>query len=74
MLAEAFVLCFLGALAGMLLANLATGVLPPEFPVETDGRVWAIAGVSVVLLSLLVGVPPALHALRIRIVDALAGR
>jgi len=49
-------------------------VLPPEFPVETDGRVWAIAGVSVVLLSLLVGVPPALHALRIRIVDALAGR
>ncbi|MCM2355553.1 MAG: ABC transporter permease [Arenimonas sp.] len=73
-LAEAFVLCFLGALAGMLLANLATGVLPPEFPVETDGRVWAIAGVSVVLLSLLVGVPPALHALRIRIVDALAGR
>lgn len=73
-LAEAFLLCFLGALAGMLLANVVTGVLPPEFPVETDARVWAIAGASVVLLSLLVGVPPALHALRIRIVDALAGR
>jgi len=73
-LAEAFLLCFLGALAGMLLAGFSTRFLPAEFPIETDLRVWAIAGISVVVLSLLVGVPPALHALRIKIVDALAGR
>lgn len=73
-LAEAFALCLLGALAGMLLADLLTNVVPPEFPIETDLRVWGVAGVSVVVLSLLVGLPPALHALRIKIVDALAGR
>ncbi|PZO07517.1 MAG: hypothetical protein DCF27_10880 [Lysobacteraceae bacterium] len=73
-LAEAFLLCFLGALAGMLLASFSTRFLPAEFPIETDLRVWAIAGVSVVVLTILVGVPPALHALRIKIVDALAGR
>lgn len=73
-LAEAFLLCTLGAGLGMLLANVVSGALPPEFPIRTDLRVWAIAGASVILLSLLVGVPPALRALRIKIVDALAGR
>ena len=73
-LAEAFLLCFLGALAGMLLASFSTRFLPAEFPIETDLRVWAIAGISVLVLTVLVGVPPALHALRIKIVDALAGR
>lgn len=73
-LAEAFLLCALGALAGMLLASVVTTTLPPEFPIETDGFVWAVAGASVLVLTGLVGVPPALHALRIRIVDALAGR
>jgi putative ABC transport system permease protein len=73
-LAEAFLLCFLGALTGMLSASFLTTTLPPEFPVTTDTRVWMIAGISVVVLSLLIGVPPALRALRIKIVDALAGR
>lgn len=73
-LAEAFALCFIGALLGMLLANVVASSLPAEFPIHTDLRVWAVAGVSVLVLSLLVGVPPALHALRIKIVDALAGR
>ncbi len=73
-LAEAFLLCFLGALTGMLTASFLTTTLPPEFPITTDSRVWIIAGISVVVLSLLIGVPPALRALRIKIVDALAGR
>lgn len=73
-LAEGFALCALGALGGMLLAQLVSGVLPPEFPIRTDLRVWAIAGASVIVLALATGLPPALHALRIRIVDALAGR
>ena len=73
-LAEAFLLCFLGALSGMLSASFLTTRLPPEFPITTDSRVWVTAGVCVVLLSLLIGVPPALRALRIKIVDALAGR
>jgi len=73
-LAEAFALCLLGALAGMLLASAVTLLLPPEFPVSTDLRVWAIAGASVVVLTLLVGLPPAFAARRLKIVDALAGR
>ena len=73
-LAEAFALCLLGALAGMLLASLVTLVLPPEFPVRTDLQVWTIAAISVVVLTLAVGLPPALTAQRLKIVDALAGR
>ena len=42
--------------------------------ITTDSRVWIIAGISVIVLSLLIGVPPAMRALRIKIVDALAGR
>ena len=73
-LAEALALCLLGALAGMVLATIVTALLPPEYPVSTDARVWLFAGAAVVVLALVVGLPPALHAMRIRIVDALAGR
>lgn len=73
-LAEAFALCLLGALFGMVLASLVTQVLPPEFPVRTDAQVWVIAGISVIVLTLAVGLPPALTAQRLKIVDALAGR
>ena len=73
-LAECFVLCLSGALAGKLLATLAMQGLPPEFPITADGFVWAVAGISVLVLTLLVGLPPALTAQRLKIVDALAGR
>ena len=73
-LAESFLLCFLGALAGLLLASAVTGALPPEYPIRTDGRVWLFALASTVALATVVGLPPAWHAMRIRIVDALAGR
>lgn len=73
-LAEAFALCLLGALAGMLLASALTLLLPPEFPITTDLRVWIIAGISVLVLTVMIGLPPAMTAKRLKIVDALAGR
>jgi putative ABC transport system permease protein len=73
-LAESLALCLVGALAGMLTASVVLGNLPPEYPVRADVRVWIFAGVAVVVLAAAVGLPPAWHAMRIRIVDALAGR
>ena len=73
-LAESLALCLIGALAGMAGATLVLQNLPPEFPVSADLRVWLFAGVAVLVLALAVGLPPALHAMRLRIVDALAGR
>ena len=74
-LAEALLLCALGATIGMLLASFITGNLPPEFPpLVPDRRVWLFAAIAVLVLAAAVGLPPALRAMRLRIVDALAGR
>ncbi len=73
-LGEALLLCLIGMLGGMLLAGLVVGSLPPEFPVRTDAGVWGFALLSAVFLALAVGLPPALRAMRLKIVDALAGR
>jgi putative ABC transport system permease protein len=74
-LAEALALCTLGAVIGMLLAGMVTANLPPDFPpLQTDQRVWLIAAAAVTVLTVAVGLPPALRAMRLRIVDALAGR
>ena len=73
-LAESFLLCFIGALAGLLLASVVTGLLPPEYPIKADARVWLFALVTTVFLAIVVGLPPAWRAMRLKIVDALAGR
>jgi putative ABC transport system permease protein len=73
-LAESLVLCLLGALMGMTLASLISLGIPPEYPISPNPSVWLFAGGAAVFLALAVGLPPALHAMRIRIVDALAGR
>ncbi len=74
-LVEAFLLCAIGALIGMMLSSLITASLPAGFPpVKTDFRVWRFALLSVLGLTLAVGLPPALRAMRLKIVDALAGR
>ena len=73
-LAESLLLCLLGALMGMLMASVISLGIPPEYPITTSPRVWLFAGGAAVFLALAVGLPPALHAMRIRIVDALAGR
>jgi putative ABC transport system permease protein len=45
-----------------------------QFVVQLDGGVWLIGIAAIVLMSLAVGLLPALRARRLRIVDALAGR
>lgn len=74
-LAEALLLCVLGAGLGMALAQVITGNLPPQFPpIQPDRRVWIFVLGAVTVLATAVGLPPALRAMRLKIVDALAGR
>ncbi len=75
-LAEAFALCVIGAGLGMALASAVMSLpfIQTIIPVTADGFVWAIAAASVVVLTLLVGLPPAWTAQRLKIVDALSGR
>jgi putative ABC transport system permease protein len=74
-LAESLALCVIGALAGMALATIIPPlVLPPEYPIRANADAWIFVGIAVVVLATAVGLPPALRAMRLRIVDALAGR
>lgn len=77
-LAESLFLCVLGGFAGMALASATMQVLaklPSQFPpMRADLRVWLFAVASMFMLALIVGLPPALRARRLNIVDALAGR
>lgn len=77
-LAEAVALCLFGGLVGMLLATLLGAIVEKgtggQFAVRVDGSVWTLAITAMVLMSLVVGLVPALRAQRLKIVDALAGR
>ncbi len=77
-LAEAALLCAFGGLAGLSLATPAgvaiTRATGGNLPVAVDGEVWLMGVIAIVLLSLAVGILPALRAGRLTIVDALAGR
>jgi putative ABC transport system permease protein len=75
-LAECFALCVIGAGIGMGIASvlMQLPMIQNTVPVQADAYVWLIAALSVLLLTLLVGVPPAYAAQRLKIVDALAGR
>ncbi len=77
-LAEAFALVLLGGLVGLALASVAGAMVEKQtggqFLLELDGGVWLLGVVAIVLMSLAVGVLPALRARRLKIVDALAGR
>jgi putative ABC transport system permease protein len=77
-IAEAAAFCLIGGLLGL---GLATGVgvfvehtLGAFLPLSVDGRVWMLGLAAIVVMSLAVGVLPALRAKRLSIVDALAGR
>jgi len=77
-LAEALVLMLAGAGVGMAAAigllpvvNGATGGRFP--PLFVSGHTWLLAAGLAVVVALAVGLPPALRARRLRIVDALAG-
>ena len=78
-LAESLLLCFLGAALGVALGLVATEALRkplkaffPVFtmPPDTVGAALALG----VVIAVAVGLPPAIRALRLSIVDALAGR
>ncbi len=77
-LAEAALLCAIGGLAGLAIATpvgvAITKATGGNLPVAVDGQVWLVGFVAIVLLSLAVGILPALRAGRLTIVDALAGR
>ena len=75
-LAECFALCVIGAGIGMGIASvlMQLPMIQNTVPVQADAYVWLIAALSVLVLTLLVGVPPAYAAQRLKIVDALAGR
>lgn len=78
-LAEALLLCLIGGVLGMLLSSLAIAGMARAAPLffgalQPDPMIWVQALAAMVLLAVVVGLPPALRAMRLRIVDALAGR
>ncbi len=77
-LAEAAALCVIGGLLGLGLATplgiAVTDATGGNLPIAVDGRVWMTGLIAIVILSLAVGLLPALRAGRLTIVDALAGR
>jgi putative ABC transport system permease protein len=77
-LAEAFALCLFGGLVGLAIASFLGAMVEKgtggQFQLALDWRIWAIGIVSIIVMSLVVGLLPALRARRLRIVDALAGR
>ncbi len=77
-LAEAAALCVIGGLLGLAVATpVGAGITKAtggNLPVAVDGQVWLTGAGAIVVLSLAVGLLPALRAARLTIVDALADR
>lgn len=77
-LAEAVAMCLIGGVIGLVLSTIAGGAIEKgtggQFPIHLTGWVWALGIAAVLVMSVLVGVLPALRARRLKIVDALAGR
>jgi putative ABC transport system permease protein len=76
-LAEAVALCMLGGLIGLALATLLGAMVEKgtggQFQLNVNGLIWVIGIVSILVMSVAVGLLPALRAQRLRIVDALSG-
>ncbi len=75
-LAEAAAICVIGGLLGLAIATVIGITIGSSgnFPLAVDERVWITGLISILVLSLAVGLLPALRARRLSIVDALAGR
>jgi putative ABC transport system permease protein len=77
-LAESVFLVVLGGLGGLVTAKL----MLPAMSAATGGQLtlplttktWLLGAVLMLLLGVAVGLPPAVRAMRLKIVDALAGR
>ena len=79
LLAESTLLLLLGGVAGVLIAGSVAGGLEATTgavfpPIVRSPAVWARSLGLMVLIGLVVGAMPAYRGLRLRIVDALAGR
>jgi len=77
-LAAALGLCFIGGVIGMGLATLLGAFLERasggQFNIALSPPVWGMGLLAIVVMSIAVGLLPALRAQRLKIVDALAGR
>ena len=77
-LAEAMALCAIGGLLGLSIATLFGAMIEKgsggQFQLNVGGYVWMIGLIAIMLMSIAVGLLPALRAQRLKIVDALAGR
>lgn len=76
-LAETVALCAIGGLIGLVLATIAGWLIAKwgiPIPLRVEWRVWTAGIIAILLLSIAVGLLPALRAKRLKIVDALAGR
>ena len=76
-LAETVALCAIGGLIGLGLATAAGWYMVQKgipIPLRVEWRVWTAGIIAILLLSIAVGLLPALRAKRLKIVDALAGR
>jgi len=79
LLAESTLLLLLGGVAGVLIAGSVAGGLEATTgavfpPIVRSPAVWTRALALMLLIGLIVGAMPAYRGLRLRIVDALAGR
>jgi len=77
-LAEAIALCLVGGVVGLVLATLLGAMVEQatggQFRLQVDGAIWAIGIGAILVMSIAVGLLPALRARSLKIVDALAGR
>jgi len=77
-LAEAIAMCAIGCLIGLALATLLGAAVEKgtggQFQLSVGGYVWGIGLAAIAVMSVAVGLLPALRAQRLKIVDALAGR
>lgn len=76
-MAETVALCAIGGLIGLGLATVAGWFIAQSgipIPIRVEWRVWTAGIIAILLLSVAVGLLPALRAKRLKIVDALAGR
>jgi putative ABC transport system permease protein len=77
-LAEAGALSMAGGLVGLALATAVGGMVEKatggQFQLPVDAFVWSVGIATIILMSVAVGLLPALRAQRLKIVDALAGR
>ncbi len=75
-LAEALVLCLVGGTVGLALATVLGGMVGKatggRFQLPVDAFVWSVGFAAILLMSIAVGLLPALRARRLNIVDALS--